>query len=107
MSESKILNNVRAEQTLFSAVNSRLRPNFNSMYKRIVGRTIWHVFLMVLVDGDRHGDGYVTPIYPLFVNIVMSKQDFGSTYQEFLVKVHTYLYIDFTETDWSAQQLFA
>ena len=55
---------------------------------------------VVLVDSDCHGDDYVTPI----VNIIMSKQDFGSTYQKFLCCP---FYIDFTETDWSAQQSFA
>ena len=39
-----------------------------------------NVTLIVLADGDRHGECYITPI----VDIIMSKQDFGSPYQEFL-----------------------
>ena len=50
---------------------------------------------MVFVDGDCHGDGYVTPTVCLYYNE-----------QTGFVKVHTH-YTDFTDTDWSAQQSFA
>ena len=48
---------------------------------------------MVLVDGDRHGKGYVTPI------VVNVNEILGLSIRRFFVKVITPLH-DFAGTDW-------
>ena len=53
--------------------------------------------LMVLVDGDRHGKGYVIPI------VVNANEILFVPIRRFLVKVITPSH-DFAGTDWSAQQ---
>ena len=53
--------------------------------------------MMVLVDGDRHGEGYVTPI------VVNANEILFLPIRRLFVKVVTPLY-DFAGTDWSAQQ---
>ena len=53
--------------------------------------------LMVLVDGDRHGDGYVTLI------VVNANEILFLPIRRLFVKVNTPLH-DFAVTDWSAQQ---
>ena len=52
---------------------------------------------MVLVDGDRHGKGYVTPI------VVNANEILFLPIRSFFVKVITPLH-DLAGTDWSAQQ---
>ena len=59
---------------------------------------------MVLVDGDWHGDGYITPIacsLRMFVN--NANKILVLPIRRFFVIVNTPLH-DFAETDWSAQQ---
>ena len=52
---------------------------------------------MVLVDGDRHGKGYVTSI------VVNANGILFLPIRVFFIKVITPLH-DFAETDWSAQE---
>ena len=52
---------------------------------------------MVLVDGDRHGKGYVTPI------VVNANEILFLPIRRFFVKVNTSL-PTFWGTDWSTQQ---
>ena len=52
---------------------------------------------MILVDGDRHSKGYVTPI------VVNANEILLLPIRRFFVKVITPLH-DFVGTDWSAQQ---
>ena len=53
--------------------------------------------LMVLVDGDHHGKGYVTPI------VVNANEILFLPIRRFFVKVITPSH-DFAGIDWSAQQ---
>ena len=53
--------------------------------------------MMVLVDGDRHGKGYVTPI------VVNANEILFLPIRRFLSK-STPHYLRFAGTDWSTQQ---
>ena len=53
--------------------------------------------IMVLVDSDRHGKGYVTPI------VVNANEILFLPIRRFFVEVITPLH-DFAGTDWSVQQ---
>ena len=70
-----------------------------SIFRTKLEAKFFSLSMMVLVDGHGNGDGYITPTFVNTIRFYFYQSEVSS------LKIHTH-YIDFSETDWSAQPSF-